>query len=41
MPINDALLAFNQAKVLFQLNQNADYEKLCDKNIDALLTVIR
>ena len=39
--VNEALLAFNQAKVLFQLNQKANYEELCNKNIDAILTVIR
>ena len=39
--VTEALLAFNQAKVLFQLNQNADYEKICDKNIQALKTVVR
>ena len=39
--VTESLQVFNQAKVLFQLHQNAEYEKLCNKNIDAIITVIR
>jgi transcriptional regulator with XRE-family HTH domain len=36
---NLAIKAFSQAKVLFQLDGNYDYEKICDRNIEGVLTV--
>lgn len=37
--VNLSVKAFTQAKVLFQLNGNYDYEKICDRNIEGVLEV--